>query len=325
MKHNSLGFWNPAVFAVPAAILFASLAACGGDDGGGDTTPDAGGSANTGTYYHYATSQLKVGTSANEANSFAFDLDGVAGKDNSLGGVLAGLNSQLMIDMAIQAALTDGDFVILHSLRADDLTTDSTASWQIFLGDPQAAPKYDGTGTFTVASNSPTTAKLSGAIAAGKYLGGPGSVTLSLSLIPGEAPLQIQINAARIEANVSATGCTSGRIGGAIKADTLSTQVVPLLASQLDARIAADAGCREDINMCEASNKLILDFFDTSPKDRMITRTELEANPLVMAILMADVDVLNAAGQAGTDGTKESVSIALGFTCVKGTYTAPGE
>src|SRR4029078_2213630 len=122
----------------------------------------------SGTYNHFPNSQLKIGSSANEANGYAFDLDGVAGKDNSLGGVLAGLNGTLMIDAAIQSALTAGDFVILHSVRADSLTSDTTVSWQIWLGAQQAMPKYDGTGTFTVATNAPHDAIINGTITDGK-------------------------------------------------------------------------------------------------------------------------------------------------------------
>jgi hypothetical protein len=332
MNHSSLGFWKGAL----AALLVVSAGACGGDDGGGNGgTPDAAVS-NTGMYTRYVNSQLKVGGTPNESLSFAFDVDGNGEEENVLGGLLASLKglAQIDIDVAVQEALVAGDFIILHSIRSDSLSADTSAQWQIWLGAEQAMPKLDGTGTFTVASNSPQNARLQGAITGGKFsnVGTVGAtVILELSLIPDEPALQVTVNAAYIEADLTANGCTNGRIGGAIKAEDLIEEIVPLLASQLNARIEADAGCKQDINMCEQSNKTILGFFDTPPKDQVISEAELMGNVLIQSAFTPDVDVLNAAGQPYAsrsdtkDNVRESVSIALGFQCAKGTFVGPGE
>jgi hypothetical protein len=335
MKHLSL--FVRSALCVAALGLGVSIVSCGGDDTGGTTpdantgTPDGGGTANSGTYNHYATNTLKIGSSPGEATALAFNIDGKPGNDNSLGTFIAGLNANLMADAAIAAALTSGQFVILHSVRADDLVNDPTVSWKVLLGAPQANPKFDGTGTFTVAPNAPNDAIVNGSIVAGKFTGGPASVTIEIAFIEGADPIRVKLNAVRMEANVTATGCTNGRLGGAVEADVLLDDVAPVLATELSARIAADADCYKpsapsDVSGCESSNATIRGLLDVNPKDGVISVAEISGEGSVVAVLFTpDVDILNAAGQPGTDGVAESVSLAVGFTCVKGTFTVTGE
>lgn len=308
------------------AIAVFAVTGCSSEGEDNQGTPDAGGAA-TGTYNHFVNSSLKIGTNANEATALAFaDLDGAgSAKDNALGIFLANLNAQLMLDMALATAVNDGSIVILHSVRADDITSDSTASWQVWLGDAQAMPKFDGTGQFTVASNAPRDAIVQGSIAAGKFTGQASQISLELSLVEGSAPLRVKLNAVHLEASVTTSTITSGRLAGAISTQELNDNVVPALAGLLDARIGADAGCRTDEDMCEAGNKIIRQYFDISPKDGTISVAEVRDNPLLLTVFTPDVDVLLANGQAGHDSINESVSIALGFSGVKGSFTAPTE
>jgi hypothetical protein len=323
--------------ALCAAVL--GLGSCGGD-GGGEGTPDAGtsggadagpGPVTSGTYNHYATNTLKIGSTPAEAMGYGFNIDGKAGIDNSLGTFLAGLNSTLGADATIAEALTMGDFIILHSVRADDLSTDSSVSWRILLGNAQAMPKYDGTGTFTVSTSSPQDAIVTGAISGGKFSGGPATVDLEIAIVPGGDPLRVTLNAVRLEANVTANGCMSGRLGGAVESQELLESVAPLLATELTARIQADAGCYNpqapnDYSGCDSTNATIRGLIDKNPSDGVISEAEITGPESVVAILFTpDVDILKADGTPGTDSVNESVSMAVGFTCVKGTFTAQGE
>jgi hypothetical protein len=320
MKHLN----RIAVGALLAGSL--SLVACGGGDDV-DGTPDAGGNNNnvtTGTYNHYVTNSVKVGATASEADSYGFALDDKPPtRDNQIGKTLANFASQLMIDAEIDEALKLGQFVILHSVRADALDADPSVSWQVFIGEPKTSPVFDGTGTFTVNATAPT-GKLIGSITGGKYTATPGTVSLALSLSSDQAPLQVTLNGARIEANITATGCTNGKIGGAVKVADLENNIIPFLAMQLDAQVGKDTGCRDDLNMCETTTRLLLGIFDTD-QNRIITVAEVKANDAVKGVLAPDVDVLKADGTLGTDGTPDSVSIGLGFGCAKGVFTAPGE
>ena len=84
MKHLSL--FVRSALCVAALGLGVSIVSCGGDDTGGTTpdantgTPDGGGTANSGTYNHYATNTLKIGSSPGEATALAFNIDGKPGQ-----------------------------------------------------------------------------------------------------------------------------------------------------------------------------------------------------------------------------------------------------
>ncbi len=302
-----------------------SLSACGGDDDGGNGTPDAApnNTTFTGTYHHYVTNSVKFGASVSEANSFGFDLDGKSPtSDNLIGRTIATFAGQFDIDTAIAEALTEGEFIILHSVRADALAADPSVSWQVYLGDPKPSPDFTGNGTFTVAADSPTAAKLSGAIAGGSYTAQPGTLTLEISITPDGEPLRVELHAARIQATITDTTC-SGKIGGAIKHADLDQSIIPFLADQFDARIMADEGCHgaPNTNNCDETSKILLTVFDINPKNQIITAAEVKESAAV-SVLSPDVDLLP---EQGPSNAAESVSIGLGFTCVKATFTASGE
>jgi hypothetical protein len=75
-----------------------------------------------------------------------------------------------------------------------------------------------------------------------------------------------------------------------------------------------------------STSKTILDLFDDN-KDGDITTAEIEMDPLIMALLAPDVDLLDATGKFNprSDGEKDSLSLGLGFTCGAATFTAAGE
>ncbi len=114
----------------------------------------------------------------------------------------------------------------------------------------------------------------------------------------------------------------------------MMTKVIPAVAAVLNAKITSDGQCSTMCtvaNACSSQSTQILDLFDTN-HDCMITSAELSANSLVQAILMPDVDLLDASGNpcGGTtgvtcDGVKESVSLGLGFTTQSAVFTAANE
>lgn len=300
------------------------LAACGGSEGDtNNQTPDAA-MQSSGTLSKFVNSSLKIGSSEMEADGLAFaDLDNKPpAKDNELGALLASFNPQLMLDNALTTAVNAGTIVILHSIRADSLSNDSSATWQVWLGAQQANPKFDGTGTFTVAATSPQDAIITGSISNGKFTGRASQVSLELALSASGNPVRIKIVPAVIEADVTANGLTNGRLAGAISETEMNANVIPAVVVLLDGRVAADAGCREALIDCDMANAILLGLFDAD-RDRII---ELEETRTVLADLIPyDVDVLGANGQPGTDGTAESTSVTLGFGGAKAIYTAPGE
>lgn len=331
---KSFAFRKSAFGAVFAAAV--ALTGCGGgDDVDPGTGADAGGNngtATTGTFNHYVTSEIKVGGSVTEATSFGLDLDGKSpANDNVVGKALQQFGGLAMItfDTEIADALNAGSFIILHSVRADALTADTTVSWQVYLGDPKPSCEgdpscFNGNGSFTLKAGGPTTAKLNGAISGGNYTAQPGNLSLELSLVSGSDPLRVNLIGAKIESSITATTC-SGRLGGAIKQTDLDTTIFPFIAAQIQLRVAAEPSCLTvpPGSACPSSIKTLLTVLDTSPKNGMVSSAEVKG--VVGAILAPDLDLLKADGTAGTDGVAESVSLGLGFKCAKATFTAPGE
>jgi hypothetical protein len=79
-----------------------------------------------------------------------------------------------------------------------------------------------------------------------------------------------------------------------------------------------------------ATSKTVLELLDKNPVDGNVTASEIENNTLIQSLLASDIDLLDANGTyqsdpAKRDGEKDSLSIGIGFTTVKATFTAPGE
>jgi hypothetical protein len=295
-------------------------------DAGTTSTPDA--AANGGNFTHFVASTLKAGPTP---DSNALDIGGSSDPDNTVGTLLIGLSlAGFDVDATLATAVGAGDIILLHSINAPSLTSASTATWQIYIGDPTANPKFDGTGTFTIASDSPTNAILSGSIAAGKFSGGPGTVSLQVALISGADPLDLTLYGTKLEADVTATGCTNGKLDGAIKKGDLHDHVLPALVDGLNAKIAADGTCSANFETCNTSNKALLMFIDrdshSGNSDNHIQLSEIEENGTVAALLVADLDFFNdTTGAPGADGTNDSLSLAVGFECSKAVFTASSE
>jgi hypothetical protein len=311
------------IFRITTITSLALIAvACGG---GGDTqpinTPDAPTQSST-PYTHYVTNDLTIGSTPAEALALAFDLDNDAQHrpDNALGGILVGLNIALGVDInsALSDALTAGDFVILHSMHGD-LTSAASATWQIYLGDPKATPDLtSGNGMFTIAATSPTTSVFNGHVTGGLFDGTSSKISIQIALIAGSEPLKVDLVAAKIEAQVTATGCMAGRIGGGITHADLEAVVIPAIAAQLTANYH-NHNCPNG-TACTANDKAIFATLDAN-HDGTLTAAEIIAYPVISGALAPDVHLLDSNTSAGPD----SNSIAFGFGCTKAVFTASGE
>src|SRR5262245_57380685 len=106
--------------------LAASIAACGGDSSDDDGNVTEQPDVTTGDYNHFITSSLTLPASTQDVSNLAFDLDGDGTTDNQLGSVMRILAQQQTsgdgIQGTVDAAINEGRIVILHSVRADDLT-----------------------------------------------------------------------------------------------------------------------------------------------------------------------------------------------------------
>jgi hypothetical protein len=347
--------------SIMAALAFATLplVACGGDDDGPAATADAAVAPIdgdtvpvTGPFTHYVNDTITVPQNSTQTRDFGLNLDNDPQDrpDNALGGILAALKQQgVDIQTSVTDAMAAGTLIILHSFQAPDFTTAAAANWTLFLGKPTAAPpKFDGTDSFEIDTTSQP-GLLTGAVTAGELNAGPGNVTIALALTTGD-PIKVKLIGTKIKVTATADGCTNGVLGGAITNEELNSSVIPGIQMLMNNSILDDGAnntpatcsascpntpkgettsCYEPThaNICvSSSSKTILGLFDAD-KNAMITIDEIKNATIIKALLAPDVDLLDATNTFNprSDGVKDSLSVGIGFTCKKATFTVAGE
>ena len=232
---------------------------------------------------------------------------------------------------------------------------------QVYLGEatpvttPTTPPVFTGSGTFQLLTASPRDAKLNGSNIGGRYTGGPANVTIQIALVEGQPPIELHLIGTKIQADVTATTCANGILGGAVTETELNATIIPKIAELMNAAVV---GCpNTDDTICSPADRSVLTLFDknqlnapcpsdpslvcpcggtaSSPEwthggcgpDVNITVDEIMANDLIASLLAPDVDLLDGSGNynPNSDDTKESLSLGLGFTCVGATYTSDVE
>ncbi|MCP4445318.1 MAG: hypothetical protein GY811_08240 [Myxococcales bacterium] len=330
-------FETLSIAALAATSSF-GLVACGGNDGGGGSNADAGDLVETHT--KYVVDELTIPASTSEAGQVALDLDGDGIGDNALGGLLGALSSTAGLDLqtGVDEQLVAGDFVLLASVKAQDLENANDVGTYIFFGDnptPAACTDVldlttcgkhlDGFGSFDIAANSPSDAVIVGTLASGSLTAGPGSVSIELPL--GAAAIQLDLIAAHIDVSVSANGLSSGKLGGAITEADVDSVLMPAVQELIASLIAEnctpagdDCGC-----VTGSSGEQVLSFFDTN-NDCEIPLAELDENGLIDATIgNPDLDLLDADGNfnPNVDGVDDSLSVAVGFNAVSAVFDIP--
>jgi len=328
------------------ALLALSIAACGGDDDGGtDTTTTSEGDGDgdqepaTGTQTQYVVNTVSLPD--NSGSDFALDLDGdpEGVTDNSLGTILAALSAggDLGLQESVTASVNNGSILLLLELTTEDFTSHPNAGLKFFLGDTgniTPAPctdetddvcgnHLDGSGQFSVASDSPDDAELLGPIAGGLLSGGPGTVTIQLDLsdAPGTEPITVELIGARVEVETMENGLMSGIIGGGIPEDQLTTQVIPGIADVVVATFNDSCALEGEECVCDSTGDTLAGLFDEDMNCE-VTREEVTMNRIVSSLLTPDIDLLDADGNFNprSDGESDSLSVGLGFTAAAGTF-----
>ena len=314
-----------------ALTLLPTVACGGGDDGdGGTIVPE-------GPHHAYVASTVSVPTNATEARNFGLDIgasknddpDGTV--DNQLGMVLGTLANQgFKVQDAITTSVNDGSIILLVDFQSAAFDASNAAGLALKLGaNPMPAPCTDpadpttcgqhlkGTGTFTVDPSSPNNVAVAGKIVGGTFNGGPGTLSLQLSL--GGAALTLDLHSARAKASgITDAGMTSLILAGALTKTDLDSKVLPAIQSQLPPLIERDCTVLDMPPDCGcaagSTGKTILGLFDAEPKDCMVSLDEIKANTLIQSLLSPDVCT-----QASCD-TPDALSLGIKATAVKGTF-----
>lgn len=286
--------------------------------GDGDTTPGGEVTKVEGTSSSkFVASSL---TLPKNATTFAFDIDGDGTADNRLGNIIQAISALNLMpqDSADEAIMTGGLVLLVDAVSTDASQQSATnAGAKLTVGnEPAAAPKFDGTDTFTIDTRV-SAAQFLGNITAGTFTSNnpattmnPVTLTLGLPLVEGQPPLSLPVTAGRITYKIGADGkITGGQINGAIKKTDVDTVIIPAVAALVTAELA-----KPDASASLAS-------FDPNG-DKMVTAEEIKMNQLVSNFLAADVQLFeNGVYKPNPAKTaKDSLTLGLGFTAVKASF-----
>lgn len=246
-----------------AALLAGfSLLGCGGGDGGTDT-PEP-----TGETYNSVIDGLVLPKAGNDFKVFDFDDDGI--KDNVLANALSILTNSTgqsieTLELATNASILTGASIYLVAFQTPDFTTAAGAGFSLATGsNPSPAPctdeadlatcgnHLDGTGSF---DSSNASAQLAGAIAGGVFEAGESqNVTLNVVIsIEAGVPVPIPLSQARVKlSGISATGITTGIVGGVLTITDRDTKTFPGIVDTLQAIISRD--CAPNGGACECED-----------------------------------------------------------------------
>lgn len=318
-----------AALAVPLTVV-----ACGGDDGGGTVVPE-------GTHHQYVVSKTSVvPTPPRTAIEPGYGLD-VGGKtsskldgriDNNLGlglTILSGLNAALDVQVTLDTAINQGNVILLVDFQSKDFMN-SNAGFGVKFGASPNPPACSGSSdtvcghhlaggaSFQVASNSPDDALIGGRLANGTFDGGPGELSLQIT-IGNTTPILLPLTNARVKVtSVSATGLKA-LIGGVVTAADLTTYVGGALQASVAPLVAS--GCTDLKNPpdcgCTGLAQTIMgaaDGADGTTPDCAISAQELLRNRATGTYTTPDICSMD------TCSAPDAVSVGLNIEAVSATF-----
>lgn len=240
------------LFFVAAACAFPlSIAACGGSSSGNDTQP-----VPEGAHYGYVVSGVTVPKTDDEKKQISLDLGGLNSSkqdgvfDNRLGSLIELLSGFADIEGPINKAIANGTILLLVDFQTKDLANSSAAGFGVKIGatatplpctdmtDTTCGHHLDGHGMFTVDDTASTDGVVAGKIVGGAFSGGPGDVTVQLSL-GGATPITLSLLRARIQATISPTGIMNANIGGLLTQSEIATELVPVIQTLANGLLTA--------------------------------------------------------------------------------------
>ena len=321
-----------SLFVAAICALPLSIAACGSSDSENQNIVP------TGMHYGYVVSKAQIPTMPNDVTAFALDLgsktsskpDGLP--DNALGAVFSAL-TMLKFDIqgTITTAVDQGNILLLVDFQTKDFTNADASGLTVKLGanamptpcngsaDTTCRHHLDGTGTFTIATDSPMDDGVAGKIAGGTFTTGTKAGELTLQIAVGSTtPIKLALLHARATAtSISAAGMTAV-LGGVVTKTELTTQVGPPLLTSVKAVFDRDCPTPRSPPDCNcgmgSTGALVGSVVDVSPKDCTLTIDELFGNPVVAPMLTPDSCSMDSCT------TADSLSIGIKVQAVKATF-----
>lgn len=258
--------------------------------------------------YGYVTSTLAIPTTSQQAIAYGRDINGDGKVDNGLGQFFLALESQnLDLQSDTATAIQGGQLLMLHSLQTPSFTKTKKATWQVSFAKSTSSPDFSGGGVFTVDGTASSSTRLPATIRHHHVETSLGTIPVELDLGGGIITLWLQ--KAVIFATCSRSGCSHGRITGAVTEQDIATKFIPVLAAQFSAIVARDCPGPGPASCVDGSTgKTLQSLFDTNG-DLVITSAELSQNALIQSLLAPDVTLTHPRAKA--------LSVGLGFKTVR--------
>jgi hypothetical protein len=176
-----------------------------------------------------------------------------------------------------------------------------------------------GGASFQVATNSPSNALLGGKLANGAFDGGPGAISLQIT-IGNTTPIVLPLVRARVKVTSVSETSLKALVGGLITAEDLRIHVGGPLALSVASLVqdgctdlASPPGCG-----CSGLAKTVMDLIDGdipgTTKDCMISGEEILANPATASYTTPD------GCSMATCTAADAVSVALNIEAVAATF-----
>ena len=259
--------------------------------------------------------------------------------DNALGGILADLGQKQSINDGIQGSIDDGNLVLVleHDGLADLMNqTDYTINFWLGVHDVDPFDMLDPAGANPVLidpasidmGTQPQAYVPMAAVTDGTLTGGPGVVTLQVSIL--DSPLDLKISQARLEADVdpansdlsddTGVALTTGKLGGVVKVEDVYNAINKFAATCTCLGITGDLASYDPSTGASTCQSVDTDTCGDDGAsctcDPMADSTCIQLAKscnLISAIgLVADVDT-------DGDGDPDAVSIGASFEAVGAT------
>jgi hypothetical protein len=320
------------VFALAIPLM---LAACGGgdDDDDGMVTPE-------GTHHQYVVSKTTVvpppphtptepGYGLDLGSKTSATLDGRI--ENNLGlalSIISGIPG-LDVQATVNTAIATGGIILLADFQSKDFMNSNAGFTIKFGASPNPAACTDandmtcghhltGSASFSIANNSPNDALLAGKLTNGTFEGGPGELSLLIT-IGSATPILMPLVHARVKVTeVSATGLKA-LIGGVITATALRDNVG--VALQASVAPVVETGCTDKTHppACGCTGlamqlMTIADGADGTAPDCAISAQELLSNRATGIYTTPDSCSMDTCAAA------DAVSVGINIEAVSATF-----
>ena len=120
--------------------------------------------------------------------------------------------------------------------------------------------------------SAPASSPIIGSLTNGHFTGGPGTARIQLYLL-GQ-PVEVDLIGVRLKADLSAKGCTNGKLGGAMTVDEFRSKLLPAIVVGLN-QLSTDPPVAPPL----------LQVLDTD-HNGIISIQELENNPVLMVVAL---------------------------------------